>query len=141
MRVTMMLCDAAQAVEGKLYILGGGWSVVGPGPMPMAIAIKLEVPWDQANRPFTWRLSLVDADGHAVFLPTPEGSQQVMLEGQFEVGRPAGVPPGTPLDLPMAINISPLPLAPGSRFEWLLDIEDNHNEDWRAGFTTRPAPS
>ena len=29
-KVTMMLADAAQAVEGKLYILGGGWSVTGP---------------------------------------------------------------------------------------------------------------
>lgn len=136
----MMLCDAAQAVEGKLYILGGGWSVVGPAAMPMAIAIKLEIPWDQANRPCSWRLSLVDADGHAVFLPTPDGSQQVMLEGQFEVGRPAGLPPGTPLDLPMVINIAPLPLRPGTRFEWLLDIDGNHLEDWRAGFSTRAAP-
>lgn len=25
MRVTMMLADFAQSVEGKLYILGGGW--------------------------------------------------------------------------------------------------------------------
>jgi hypothetical protein len=24
--VTMLLCDAAQAVDGKLYVLGGGWS-------------------------------------------------------------------------------------------------------------------
>jgi len=26
----MMLADAAQAVNGKLYIMGGGWSVMGP---------------------------------------------------------------------------------------------------------------
>jgi hypothetical protein len=29
MRVTMMLADAAQVSEGKLYILGGGWSIAG----------------------------------------------------------------------------------------------------------------
>jgi hypothetical protein len=30
MKVTMMRADAVQAVAGKLYILGGGWSVTGP---------------------------------------------------------------------------------------------------------------
>ena len=55
MRVTLMLADSAQAVEGKLYILGGGWSLVGPEPTPMAIALKIEVPWDETNRRHTWR--------------------------------------------------------------------------------------
>ena len=27
----MMLCDAAQVADGKLFILGGGWSLIGPG--------------------------------------------------------------------------------------------------------------
>lgn len=29
MKVTMLLADAATVAEGKLYILGGGWSVTG----------------------------------------------------------------------------------------------------------------
>ena len=36
MKATLLLADAAQAAEGKLYVLGGGWSVTGPGPAPMA---------------------------------------------------------------------------------------------------------
>src|SRR5207244_5203833 len=39
-KVTILLADAAQAVEGKLYVLGGGWSTTGPDPAPMARAIK-----------------------------------------------------------------------------------------------------
>ena len=27
MKILLMLCDAAQAVDGKLYVLGGGWSI------------------------------------------------------------------------------------------------------------------
>ena len=38
MKVTLMLADAAQVSEGKLHILGGGWSVTGP-PAPSAIAL------------------------------------------------------------------------------------------------------
>ena len=44
-----MLADAAQAVEGKLYILGGGWSVTGPEPSASAIAAYIQVPWDRTN--------------------------------------------------------------------------------------------
>ena len=39
MKVTILLADAAQAAEGKLYVLGGGWSITGPDPSPMALAI------------------------------------------------------------------------------------------------------
>ena len=44
-----MLADSAQAVGGKLYILGGGWSR-SAGAAPFAIAAKIEVPWDEASR-------------------------------------------------------------------------------------------
>ena len=45
----MMLADSAQAVAGKLYILGGGWSMTGPAATPSALAIKFEVPWEAAK--------------------------------------------------------------------------------------------
>ena len=34
----MLLCDAAQVSDGKLFILGGGWSMTGPDPVPSAVA-------------------------------------------------------------------------------------------------------
>jgi len=135
----MLLADSAQAAEGKLYVLGGGWSVTGPGPVPSAIAMKLEVPWDQANMPHHWELFLIDGDGQHVFVDTTEGTQPVEIRGDFEVGRPPGVPPGTPIDLPIAINISPMPLHPGSRFTWRLVVDGETHEDWELSFTTRPA--
>jgi len=139
MRVTLLLADSAQAVEGKLYILGGGWSVVGPDPTGMAIAMKIEVPWDQTNRQHTWLLELVTSDGETVFVPGPTGDEPVKLDGSFEVGRPPGVKPGTPIDLPVAINVVPLPLPVDGRFEWRLSIDGVSDEDWRLAFTTRPA--
>jgi hypothetical protein len=137
-RVTIMLADAAQAAEGKLYILGGGWSVTGPEPVPMAIALKFEVPWDQANRPHHWELELIDSDGNPVIAPTMEGEQAVQIGGDFEVGRPPGLPAGTPLDLPLAINIGPLPLTPASRYVWRLWVDGDTDEGWQVAFSTRP---
>ena len=64
MRVTMLLADAAQEVNGKLYVLGGGWSVTGPDLPPMAIAIKLDVPWRQSVTSHTFDIQLSHVDRH-----------------------------------------------------------------------------
>lgn len=135
----MLLCDAAQVSDGKLYILGGGWSVTGPDPAPSAVAIKLEVDWHEAGTPHHWELFLLDADGRPASFDTPEGAQIIEIRGDFEVGRPEGVPAGTPIDLPLAINMGPLPLAPGSRWTWRLSVDGMQDDAWTLGFTTRPA--
>lgn len=143
MRVTLLLADAAEAVNGKLYILGGGWSVTGPGPVPFAIALKIEVPWDQANTRHELRLELLDGDGQPVALAQEPGgdASPLVIGGSFEVGRPPGLPAGTPLDSVLAVSFSGgLPLEPGSRYEWRLSINDKTRDDWRLAFTTRPAP-
>ncbi len=52
-RVTLLLCDAAQVADGKLYVLGGGWSLIGPDPTPSAVAIKVDVDWTEVDRTIT----------------------------------------------------------------------------------------
>lgn len=138
MNVTMILADSAQAVGGKLYILGGGWSVTGPEPSPMALAIKIEIPWDQTNQKHKLRLELIDSDGNPVDSPDQEGTP-LFIEGDFEVGRPPGMKPGTPIDFPFAINLGPIPLDPDTRYAWQLSIDGHSDEDWRVAFSTRPA--
>lgn len=129
MRVTMLLADSAQEVGGKLYILGGGWSITGPDPTPSAIAIKLEVPWDRANHRYKLLLELVTADGEPVMVPGPSGEDvPLQVSANFEAGRPAGLKPGTPLDGAMAINFGPLPLEPDTRYEWRLTVDGRHEE-------------
>lgn len=136
----MLLCDFAQAADGKLYILGGGWSITGPGISQMALAIKIEVPWDLTNSQHQWRLALFDADGQPVTVIGPEGEQEVTVEGGFEVGRPPGLPAGTPIDLPMALNFAGFPLPPGGRYTWRLMIDGEEQDGWQVSFLTRSAP-
>ena len=136
----MLLADYAQVADGKLTVVGGGWSLTGPDPVPFGIAILVHVPWDQANRRHVLRLELVDADGVAVTVPTDEGEEAPIVffdDIEFEVGRPAGIKPGTPLELPLAVNSGPLPLQPGARYEWRLSIDGGSDEDWRLAFTVR----
>jgi hypothetical protein len=134
----MLLADFAQVSDGKLTVVGGGWSMTGPEPVPFGIAILIRVPWDQANRLHTLRLELLDADGHPILMETDDGEAPVIFfdDLEFEVGRPAGLKPGTPLDFPLAVNSGPLPLEPGL-YEWRLSIDGEIDEDWRLPFTVR----
>lgn len=140
MKVTMLLCDSAQAVNGKLYVLGGGWTLTGPDPTPSALAILIDVPWDEANKEHRLKLALVTEDGRPVNILTgPAGERPLEIGAAFEIGRPAGHRAGTPLSVVMAINIGPLPLPPNARYEWRCYVDDRTDDDWRLVFSTRPA--
>lgn len=138
MKVTLLLADFAQVVGGKLYIMGGGWSITGPNPSSSAIAGKIEVPWNETNRRHSLKLELLDADYKPVQIPTPGGNAPLVITGEFEVGRPAGLIQGSPLDLPLAFNIGPVPLEPGKRYIWKLTINSSTDKDWEVTFSTRP---
>ena len=138
MRVTMLLADAAQEVNGKLYILGGGWSVTGPDLPPMSLAVKLDVPWSAANQAHRFEIVLVDTDGRPV--GGSGDGRGVRVDGSFEVGRPAGMPAGSDIDFAFAINVPPFPLAAG-RYAWQLHIDGETQEDWLRPFQVRARPA
>jgi hypothetical protein len=134
-KVTMLLCDYAQEVAGKLYVLGGGWSIYHGTPVTLALAVKVAVPWDGANMPHNFAARLVTEDGENPRLPQPDGElaeTPFQLEGQFEAGRPPGLPPGSDLDVLYAFNIAGIPLLPG-RYEWSVEIDGEPLE--RIAFT------
>lgn len=139
-RVTILLADHVAVAEGKLYISGGGWSVTGPGPSPSGLALKLDVPWDMTNKVIKFQLRLLKEDGQPLTQPGPFGEQAVEVGGEFEVGRPPGLKPGTTIDVPLAINIPPLPLTPGKRYSWELSIDGHTNAEWHVAFQTRELP-
>lgn len=141
MRVTMLLCDAAQVADGKLYILGGGWSLIGPAPMPSGVALKIDVDWTEVDRAHHWELYLVDQDGQPVLAETPDGPQPIEVRGDFEVGRPIEVPAGSPIDVALALNFGPLPLQGSTRYTWRLVINGESQDDWNLAFSTRPDPA
>lgn len=139
MKVSMILADFAEVVAGKLYIMGGGWSIMGPRPAQSAIAIKIEVPWTEANHKHEVRLELLDGDYRAVMVSTVAGDAPLVIQGGFEMGRPPGLLAGSPLDMNIAFNIPPIPLIPERRYCWRLSIDGKTEDTWVATFSTRPA--
>ena len=97
------------------------------------------MPWNAANHRFQFKLKLLSEDEQAVIVPTPQGELPVVIEGAFEVGRPAGMHPGMTLNVPIAINLPQLPLAPDRVYVWRLSLDGQTDDDWRLTFTTRPA--
>ena len=133
--VNMLLADAAQVADGKLYVLGGGLTLIGPRPQTVAVAMRIELPWDRANIPHQWRLDLYDEDGRLVAV----NDKPVQIQGRVEAGRPAGMRPGNPLAVALAINISQLGVPPGRGYAFQLSIEGQTRPEWRLVFASRPA--
>jgi len=134
MEVTLLLADHAEAINGKLYVMGGGWTVLyaADRPVNISIAAIVAVPWDETNRRHRVTLELLDAEGVAVEV----GGQPVLLNGEFEVGRPPGVKPGTSFNTPFVWTLAGLTLRGGS-YEWKL-LVDGEPQASRAFVVTAP---
>ena len=97
----LILADSAQVVGDKLYMLGGGWSVLHAAQLPtvhsMAVAVGILVDWMETNTRHTFKLDIRNEDMSQTL---------ATLEGEFEAGRPPGIPRGSQQRLPLAFNFS-----------------------------------
>jgi hypothetical protein len=97
-----VLADAAQAVGGKIFILGGGWNVFRAAnyPAPVQLAVAVGVGFAGAEIGVRYSLKIVITDEAGV-LVVPE------LNGQIDTGQLApDLPQGLPIKVPMAWNVS-----------------------------------
>jgi hypothetical protein len=94
----LILCDAAQVQGEKLYVLGGGWTQIWAKQFPaqhhVSVAAGILVPWLETNMKHQFKVQLRAEDG-TVFSE---------VQGEFEQGRPSGLPPGSSQRVMLAIN-------------------------------------
>lgn len=98
----IILADAAEVLNGKVYMLGGGWDRIPASQQErdlrlFAVALSIVVPWHQTNERHGLEVKLTDADGQRVLFN---------VVGQFESGRPLGAVRGQLLRTPMAFKIA-----------------------------------
>jgi hypothetical protein len=118
----MLLCDHAQSVGGKLFVLGGGWTQAHSAQIPsMALAVHLRIPWDQTNRRHQIQATLLTSEGE----PFEFSEGPLTAQGEFEVGRPPGTSPGSDLDINFAMNFGPVDLRAPGGFVWQLKVNDD----------------
>jgi hypothetical protein len=134
----LILADFAQVQLSKLYLVGGGISLTGPGPTTMGVAAQLVVPWTDRSKQIPLRLALVRADDHSVVAIQNPLGESVPLEvsGAFEAVPAPGTPQGTDIVVSFAFPVYNLPLAPGS-YVWELYIAHDEVASARAAFAVR----
>jgi hypothetical protein len=143
MEATVILCDWAEVVNAKLYIQGAGWTRIAANvPAQIAIAIQINVSWDQANEPHGMDLALLDPDGQSVTLAVSQGEGQPLsgpfrIQGKFEVGRPPGTTKGSALPALMAFKF-PLIVNPG---RYIFELKVDGEASGSAPFEAFAAPS
>lgn len=137
MQIHLTLADFAVVQDGKFNIIGGGWNITGPQPCQSAVAAQVDIAWTEANQRYEFRLELFDEDGHPVVNPE-NGDVMVQLRGEFEIGRPPGVRPGSMLDAKLAFPVPPLPLPTGRGYNWRMTIEASSPVESSVGFYVRP---
>ena len=85
----LLLADRAEAINGKLYVMGGAWETVFVQnfgqPILLSMAIGLLVPWNATNVPHALRITIDDLDGRPVGFHVDAG---------FTTGRPPFASPG-----------------------------------------------
>src|SRR5215210_4956311 len=119
MEATVLLSDFAEAINGKLYVMGGGWNVLfAPDhPVNMSLGVLLAVDWNETNTRHELVVELLDENGDLAEI----GGQTVMLRSEFEVGRPAGIKAGSAINTPLAFTFAGLPL-PAGGYEFKVSV-------------------
>jgi hypothetical protein len=95
----LLLADSAQAVDGKLYVLGGAWNMLRfaefPASLMVGIAVAVDVEWTETNARHHLDIHFEDADGNTM---------DPRIGADFEAGRPPGAIAGAELRIVLAVN-------------------------------------
>lgn len=128
--VQAMLCDSATAVEGKLYVHGGGWNAIAAASVPLGvprigIALLLGVPYRESDSQHTLTVALEDEDGTGLPLGRADESCAVpVIQFTFGVGRPPLIAPGDPQLLPFALNIDGYIFGNAGGYVFVVAVDD-----------------
>jgi hypothetical protein len=128
----LLVADRAEAVNGKLYLMGGGWDRVTlprfPGSASFDVALGALVDYTETNERHEFALTLEDDDNQVVLGP---------ISGQVELGRPPGLKPAQAQRFMVAVR-GPFPLPGPGCYHWVARLDGR--EAGRTTFWADPTP-
>jgi len=111
-----LLADAAQALAGKLYVLGGGWDRLVfthfPAVVTFDIAVRVVIPWTETNRPLRFELHLENEDGQRL-LNAPALTE-------ISIGRPPELREGSEQTVPLVVKLAGTPIPRPGRYVFTM---------------------
>lgn len=128
----IILADAAEVVNNKLYVIGGGWqhltiNASPPVPHACAVAVAFSVPWNETNQLHNIEILVGDQDGNELS----------NVDAQLEVGRPAGIPLGLAQRVHMAARMLMIFQTTGTH---VISVHVEGQEKRRLTFEVVPGP-
>jgi hypothetical protein len=134
MEIDAFLADAAEAVQGKVYALGIGWDSIYARSFPVvhpraSIGLIIRVPYTATNQMHTVLVHLEYEDGGRVPLGAEPSETDAELKqvfeigGQFNVGRPALLPPGDAQVVCLAMTVNGLTFEKPAMFHWVISVD------------------
>lgn len=132
-----LLADAVQVVQGKLYVLGGGWDTLFVTDFParyptLGLGLRVRVPWSWTDQVLVIGVDLQDEDGGRV-LPTPPVAQGV------KVARPQGIPEGSDVGVARSFTFNNLSFPGPGAYSFVVLL--NNEVASRLRFSVRLRPS
>ena len=130
----LLIADRAEAINGKLYMMGGAWDhITVPdlrAPISFSIAMGILIPWTATNEHHRMRIAVQDTDGHSL----------AELDGELVAGRPPHLEAGTQQRLLFATTFGVVLPRPG---RYAVVVFLNEREAKRTGFSvvTPPPPA
>ena len=130
-----ILADAAQAVGGKLHVLGGGWDTLRVQQVPvqhhtLSLGMRVRIPWGSAGQEMELAVEFQDEDGHAVFERGP-------IRHQFKVRRPKGVAEGADIGMVRALTFNNLRIPDFGGYSFVISVDGEELD--RVRFRVIPA--
>ena len=109
----VILSDYAQAVDGKLNLIGGGWNLHHareyPSNLLLGLGIGVLVPWSETNREHELHFEIRKS----------EGAMVMKGQGKYNVGRDVATPVGMTQRVTLGIS-APLQLQEEGTYEIIV---------------------
>jgi hypothetical protein len=130
----LILADRVEALNGKLYMMGGGWETLFTTtieqPVSMSIACGVLVPWNETDDDHVLGLSILDLDGNAVAPP---------LSLRFKTGRPPTLEKGAATHVPFAVQAQ-FKFAAFGEYRVIATVDDQSDGAHRLPFWIKGLP-
>jgi hypothetical protein len=104
----VLIADAVENVNGKLYVMGGGWTVFRSASFPaqirFGIAVSIRVSWEETNAQHDVHIRVVQDPDRS---QRPVANQEVMpleIGSKVHVTRPPGLEEGSIQRVFLAVN-------------------------------------
>lgn len=113
-----ILADRAEAVNGKLYLMGGAWDRYFAQdleqPLPISFALGILVPWNATNQQHSVRIRIEDLDRNQ--------QMPFTLEAGFVAGRPPFATPGQQQRVILAVPSVPVRFLAHGAYQAVAEI-------------------